>query len=195
MWSVFPANHLTVELTKQTYSNSDQKQHHLVGNWLGACLRHISAASCTNRSSLEKLYINENYSTRKHHGLWQIYTDTRLKALFPGLPRWAGTREVKNNLDFTEARDSEWQWHQLGHKQVCNSLQKDNHASTPPLSFLQAGCPSCRPNNSIKARKAKAYGKYLWQKLKSDFHRWDVLLVLSKQYYNQSQVRGHKFQS
>jgi len=40
----------------------------------------------------------------------------------------------KTNLDFTEARDSEWQWHQLGHTQVCTSLQKDNHASTPPLS-------------------------------------------------------------
>jgi len=23
----------------------------------------------------------------------------------------------KTNLDFTEARDSEWQWHQLGHMQ------------------------------------------------------------------------------
>jgi len=45
----------------------------------------------------------------------------------------------KTHLDFTEARDSEWQWHQLGHKQVCTSLQTDNHASTPPLSFLQAG--------------------------------------------------------
>jgi len=37
------------------------------------------------------------------------------------------------NLDFTEARDSEWQWHQLGHMQVCTSLQTDNHTSTPPL--------------------------------------------------------------
>ena len=59
----------------------------------------------------------------------------------------------KTNLDFTEARDSEWQWHQLGHMQVCTSLQTDNHASTPPLSFLQAGCPSCRPTNSVKALK------------------------------------------
>jgi len=25
----------------------------------------------------------------------------------------------KTNLDFTEARDSEWQWHQLGFTQVC----------------------------------------------------------------------------
>jgi len=59
----------------------------------------------------------------------------------------------KTNLDFTEARDSGWQWHQLGHMQVCTSFQTDNHASTPPLSFLQAGCPSCRPTNSVRALK------------------------------------------
>ena len=40
--------------------------------------------------------------------------------------------EGKTNLDLTEARDSEWQWHQLGHMQVCTSLQTDNHTSTPP---------------------------------------------------------------
>jgi len=57
----------------------------------------------------------------------------------------------KTNLVFTEARDSEWQWHQLGHMHVCTSLQTDNHASTSPLSFLQAGCPTCRPTNSVKA--------------------------------------------
>jgi len=60
----------------------------------------------------------------------------------------------KTNLDFTEARDSEWQWHQLGYMQVCTSFETDNHTSTPPLSFLQAGCPSCRQTNSIKALKA-----------------------------------------
>jgi len=38
--------------------------------------------------------------------------------------------------------------------QVCTSLQTYNHASTPPLSFLQAGCPSCGPTNSVKALKA-----------------------------------------
>jgi len=35
--------------------------------------------------------------------------------------------------------------------QVCTSLQTDNHASTPPLSFLQAGCPSCCQTNNVKA--------------------------------------------
>jgi len=41
----------------------------------------------------------------------------------------------KTSLDFIEARDSEWQWHQLGHMQVCTSLQTDNHANNPPLTF------------------------------------------------------------
>jgi len=82
----------------------------------------------------------------------------------------SGTTQVsryqkgKTNLDFTEARDSEWQWHQLGHKQVCTSLQTDNHTSTPPLSFLQAGCHSCHPTNSVKALKAKYY-KISWNDL------------------------------
>ena len=53
-----------------------------------------------------------------------------------------------------QARDSEWQWHQLGCMQVCTLLQTDNHASTQPLCFLQAGYPSFRPTNSVKALKA-----------------------------------------
>jgi len=69
----------------------------------------------------------------------------------------SGTTQVrryqkgKTNLDFTEARDSEWQWHQLGYVQVRTSLKADNYASTPPLSFLQAACPSCHPTNSVKS--------------------------------------------
>jgi len=61
------------------------------------------------------------------------------------------------NPDFTEARDSEWQWHQLGHMQVYTQLQTDNHDSNQPLSFLQARCPSCRPSNSVKALKANKH--------------------------------------
>jgi len=77
----------------------------------------------------------------------------------------SGTTQVsqyqkgKTNLDFTGARDIEWQWHQLGHMQVCTLLQTDNQASTSLLSFLQAGCPSCRPTNSVKALKAISFYK------------------------------------
>jgi len=72
---------------------------------------------------------------------------------FSGTTQVSRYQKGKTNLNFTEARDSEWQWHQLGYMQVCTSLQTDNNASTPPLSFLQAGCPSCRPTNSVKALK------------------------------------------
>jgi len=75
---------------------------------------------------------------------------------FSGTTRVSRYQKGKTNLDFTEARDGEWQWHQLVHMQVCTSLQTDNHASAPPLTFLQAGCPSCRPTNSVKALKGSA---------------------------------------
>jgi len=58
-------------------------------------------------------------------------------------------QEGKTNLDFTEARDSEWQWHQLGRMQVCTSLQTDNHASTAPLSVYTADAlPATQPTAS-----------------------------------------------
>jgi len=58
----------------------------------------------------------------------------------------------KTNLDFTDARDSEWQWYQLGHMQVCSLLQSDNHASTPPLSFFTGRVPFLPPNQQCQAR-------------------------------------------
>ena len=72
---------------------------------------------------------------------------------FSGTTQVSRYQKGKTNLDFTEVRDSEWQWHQLGHMQVCTLLQTDNHASTPPVSFLQAGCLSCSPTNTVKALK------------------------------------------
>ena len=87
--------------------------------------------------------------------LTQTHTHTHpFNGPFSGTTQVSRYQKGKTNLDFTEARDSEWQWHQVGHMQVCTSLQTDNHTSTPPLSFLQAGCPSCRPTNSVKALKA-----------------------------------------
>ena len=44
-----------------------------------------------------------------------------------GTTRVSRYQKCKTNLDFTEARDSEWQWHQLGHMQVCTSLQTNTY--------------------------------------------------------------------
>ena len=54
-------------------------------------------------------------------------------------------QKSKTNLDFAEARDSEWQWHQLGRMQICTSLQTDSNASTPPLSFFTGWMPFLPP--------------------------------------------------
>ena len=85
----------------------------------------------------------KNYFVFNSH-FWFVYSITFINisgpwAEFNGPFSWTTQvsqyQKGKTNLDFTEARDSEWQWCQLGFKQVCTSLQTDNHASTPPLSF------------------------------------------------------------
>ena len=63
-----------------------------------------------------------------------------------GTTRVSRYQKGNTNRDFTEARDSEWQWHQLDHMQVCISLQTDNHASTPPLRFFTGRMPFLPPN-------------------------------------------------
>jgi len=61
----------------------------------------------------------------------------------------------KTNLDFTGARDSEWQWHQSGHMQVCTSHQTDNHASTSLLSFFTGWMPFLPPNQQRQSTGRK----------------------------------------
>ena len=81
------------------------------------------------------------------------YTHTHpFNGPFSGTTQVSWYQKGETNLDFTEARDSEWQWHQLDYMQVCTLLQTDNHASTPPLCFLQSGCPFCRPTNNYCTR-------------------------------------------
>jgi len=67
----------------------------------------------------------------------------------------------KTSLDFTEARDNEWQWHQLGHTQVCTSFQTDNHARTPPLSFFTGRMPFLPPNQQRQSTEGNKYICYV----------------------------------
>jgi len=93
--------------------------------------------------------------TARRYDLPQKHTHTHpFNGPFSGTTQVSRYQKGKTNLDSTEARDGEWQWHQLGRMKVGTTLQTDNHASTPPLSFLQAGCPFCRPTNGVKALKA-----------------------------------------
>ena len=88
------------------------------------------------------------------------HTHTRLTALCPGLPRWAGTRKVKSIwilLKQETVSGSGISW------AICKSAPRSRQITTPVLhysSFLQAGCPSCCPtvskhwriNNTINSR-------------------------------------------
>ena len=127
----------------------------------------VTVASTCNTTNIKHSHLMVNFQQSQATNYWKswhedlhicwIHTHTHTRPFngpFSGTTRVSRYQKGKNNLDFTEARDSEWQWHQQRYMQVCTSLQTDNHASTPSLSFLQAGCPSCRPTNSVKALKA-----------------------------------------
>ena len=75
----------------------------------------------------------------------------------------SGTTQVsryqkgKTNLDFTEARYSEWQWHPLCHMQVCTSLQTDNHTSTHCSVFYRPDAlPAAQPTDRQTDRQTDA---------------------------------------
>ena len=72
-----------------------------------------------------------------------------------GTTRVSRYQKGKTNLDYTEARDSECQWHQLGHMQVCISLQTVNHASTPSLKFFTGWMPFLPPNQQRQGTEGR----------------------------------------
>ena len=123
---------------------------------------HISVASrlrsCTNdvlHTGLDTVFMATAASRYSHYSLLCCYTHTHpFNGPMSGTTQVSQYQKCKTNLDFTEARESVWQRHQLGRTQVCTWLQTDNHASTPLLLFLQARCTSCCPTNSVKALKA-----------------------------------------
>jgi len=88
--------------------------------------------------------------------LTDTHTHTRLTALFPGLPGRAGTRKVKPiwillKQETVSGAGISWA--------ICKSAPRSRQIGlTTPAPhhsvFLQPGCPSCHPTNSVKALKA-----------------------------------------
>jgi len=104
---------------------------------------------------------NNCVNVQFHHPGTQLhikYTHTHTHTFngpLSGTTRVSQYQKDKTNLDFTETRDSEWQWHQLHHMQVCTSLQTDNHASTPPLSFFTDRMPFLPLNQEGQSTEGK----------------------------------------
>ena len=56
------------------------------------------------------------YTHTPKPNLWLCNTHTHtFNGPFSRTTQVSRYQKGKTNLDFTEARDSEWQWHQLGH--------------------------------------------------------------------------------
>ena len=83
-----------------------------------------------------------------------ISTHTRLTALFPGLPGWAGTRKVKP-IWILLKQETVRTVASAGHMQVCTSLQTDNQARTSPLSFFTGRMPFLPPNQQRQSTEGK----------------------------------------
>jgi len=94
--------------------------------WEGECCEFRQHCLC---SSHIRCHYNTNDTTHcvTHTRLFQPLTQTNISknTLHPFNCPLSGTTRVsqyqkgKTNLDFTEARDSERQWHQLDYMQVC----------------------------------------------------------------------------
>jgi len=109
-----------------------------------ACLLCTDAAAVAvaPRTAVDKLL---HMHTPRTHARTRARTRP-FNGPFSGATQVSRYQKGKTNLDFTEARDSEWQWHQLGHMQVCTSLQTDNYAITPSLRFFTGRIPFLLPN-------------------------------------------------
>jgi len=112
---------------------------------------HRTHTKCTWKNQKRMHQFTANSPSLLSHGSEQMFTHTHththpFNGPLSGTTRVSRYQKIKTNLDFTVARDSEWQWHQLGHVQVCTSLQTDNHANTPPLGFFTGRMPFLPPN-------------------------------------------------
>jgi len=76
---------------------------------------------------------------------------------FPGPPSWAGAR--RELLDFMVQGEINRRRH-TDHPAGPHSTRTNQCPPSPSPTFLRAGCPSCRPTNSVKALKAK---HCIWQ--------------------------------
>jgi len=140
----------TFGFSSQHKRTNTQKQLEVDGKPLGKCLRPVTHV-CTHTPT-------DKRTTRKHNASSPTYrrahTHTHpFNGPFPGLPRWASTRKVKPiwillKQETVSGSDIRWA--------ICKSAPRSRQITTPTPRhsvFLQAGCPSCHPTNSVKAHR------------------------------------------
>ena len=90
------------------------------------------------------------------------HTHSRLTALFPGLPRWAGTRKVKPVwilLKQETVSGSGISW------DICKSAPHSRQITAPPLSFFTGRMPFLPPNQQRQSTEGNDDGNHSTGKL------------------------------
>jgi len=101
--------------------------------------------------------------TRTHartHARTHTHTHTSLTDLFPGLPRWAGTRKVNQSGFYWSKRP----WAAVASAEPYASLHlapNRHHASTPPLSFFTGRMPFLPPNQQRQSTEGCLCKKFI----------------------------------
>ena len=122
------------------------------------CMNEVEFRICTNCKNIQ-------------------HTHIRLTALFPGLPGSAGTRKVKPigillKQEIVSGSGINWA--------ICKCAPCSRQITTPTPHqsvFLQAGCPSCRPTNSVKALKVQNNQKYSIQSLQTVWKKMSTFII------------------
>jgi len=122
-----------IEFDYERYLMEEVKLRGIVDNPAASLVR---ASLC----SVYLLLVNNIHAAIHRKNYTALHT---FNGPFSGTTRASQYQKCETNLDFTEVRDSEWQWqwHQLGPLAPQHSV------------FLQTGCPSCRPTNSVNSER------------------------------------------
>ena len=119
--------------------------------WFTSCHLLCGLTACTPGSAPGPMLGNEHGKTLP----LPLHTHTHLTVIFLGLPRWAGTRNVKPIWILLKQK-RQWVAVAVASAGPYASLHLDPDRQPhqqPTTLFFTGRCPSCHPTNSVKALK------------------------------------------
>ena len=126
-------------------------------NWLCSLYTLVSQLNWHQDSNQFKYnIIQRKYIYHFNHTNHHTTHHNRFTALFTGPSGWAGDR--RELLDFMVQGKTNRGRH-TDHPARRHSIRTNQCPPPPSSHFLQAGCPSCHPTNSVKALKAASASK------------------------------------
>ena len=129
-----------------------------MSNTAGQCHKCMATGRCTRACACTRAHTHTHTHTHPFSG--PLSTTTRVSRYQKG----------KTNLDFDEARDSEWQWHQLGHMQVCTLL----HTESMCLWCAKPTAWQCITNDHRHSRHKKQLFDYCMIKVICPFSSYTL---------------------